>query len=113
MHLHLESSTAWSICDLGAFGQTLMLVATARKIDSIPAWKSVKYPSVVKNIMQIPDDKPTHNGDRTRLSQPSDKDQRFYTERSEVDKVLLRSIQRGPTTMPMVGASLIISCSLV
>ncbi len=80
--------SAWSIYDLGAFGQTLMLVATARKIDSIPAWKSVKYPSVVKNIMQIPDDKQLIIGIALGYRNQATKINVFYTERSEVDKFL-------------------------
>lgn len=80
--------SAWSIYDLGAFGQTLMLVATARKIDSIPAWKSVKYPSVVKNIMQIPDDKQLIMGIALGYRNQATKINVFYTERSEVDKFL-------------------------
>ncbi|WGN90537.1 nitroreductase family protein [Ligilactobacillus faecis] len=74
--------------DLGAFGQTLMLGAAARKIDSIPAWKSVKYPSVVKNIMQIPDDKQLIMGIALGYRNQATKINVFYTERSEVDKFL-------------------------
>lgn len=65
-----------------------MLVATARKIDSIPAWKSVKYPSVVKNIMQIPDDKQLIMGIALGYRNQATKINVFYTERSEVDKFL-------------------------
>ncbi len=91
-----------------------MLVATARKIDSIPAWKSVKYPSVVKNIMQIPDDKQLIMGIALGYRNQATKINVFYTERSEVDKFLTyRDDPKRPTTMPMVGPLWIISCSLV
>lgn len=91
-----------------------MLGAAAQKIDSIPAWKSVKYPSVVKNIMQIPDDKQLIMGIALGYRNQATKINVFYTERSEVDKFLIiETIQRGPTTMPMVGPLWIISCSLV
>lgn len=81
-----------------------MLAATTRKIDSIPAWKIVKYPSVVKNIMQIPDDKQLIMGIALGYRNQTTKINVFYTERSEVDKFLTyRDDQRGPTTMPMVG----------
>ncbi|MCR1890093.1 hypothetical protein NSA16_02765 [Ligilactobacillus murinus] len=38
IYLTLPKNTSeWSIYDLGAFGQTLMLAAADRKVDSMPA----------------------------------------------------------------------------
>ncbi|WP_099974000.1 nitroreductase [Lactobacillus terrae] len=51
-----KNSSSWSIYDLGAFGQTLMLSATNKGIDSIPAYALVKYPDIVRKNIDIPDD---------------------------------------------------------
>lgn len=89
IYLTLPKNTSeWSIYDLGAFGQTLMLAAADRKVDSMPAQEIVKYPSVVKNIMQIPDDKQLVMGIALGYSDQATKINSFYTKRSEVDKFL-------------------------
>ncbi|WP_129045593.1 nitroreductase [Companilactobacillus metriopterae] len=51
-----KNSSSWSIYDLGSFGQTLMLSATNKGIDSIPAYALVKYPDIVRKNIDIPDD---------------------------------------------------------
>lgn len=89
VYLTLPKNTSeWSIYDLGAFGQTLMLAAADRKVDSMPAWEIVKYPSVVKNIMQIPDDKQLVMGIALGYRDQATKINGFYTERSKVDNFL-------------------------
>ncbi|MDP4105794.1 MAG: nitroreductase family protein [Bacillota bacterium] len=42
--------------DLGAFSQTLMLSAYGRGIGSMPAYEIVKYPELVRQFIEIPDD---------------------------------------------------------
>ena len=49
-------ASEFTIYDLGAFGQTLMLAATAQGVDSIPAYNFIKYPNIVKSALQIPSD---------------------------------------------------------
>ncbi|CAM3243019.1 nitroreductase [Lactiplantibacillus plajomi] len=51
-----KSSSTWSYYDLGGFGQLLMLAATNRGIDSMPAYEIVKYPDIVRNVLPIADD---------------------------------------------------------
>lgn len=46
-------SSLWSAYDLGAFGQTLMLAATDRGIDSIPAAEFVQYPQDLHEILGV------------------------------------------------------------
>lgn len=46
----------WSAYDLGAFGQTLMLAATDRGIDSIPAAEFVQYPQALHQILGVGND---------------------------------------------------------
>lgn len=46
----------WSLYDLGAFGQSLMLAAQDNGIASMPAYGIVKYPKIIRKAMGIPDD---------------------------------------------------------
>lgn len=50
-----QGLSQWSIYDAGAFGQTLMLAAKNRGIDSIVAYALVTYPDEVREIADIPD----------------------------------------------------------
>ncbi|MEQ9946293.1 nitroreductase [Pectobacterium aroidearum] len=51
-----KGSSAWSMLDLGAFTQTLLLGATARGVQSIHAYELVKYPAIVRAHAPIGDD---------------------------------------------------------
>ena len=51
-----QGATDWSVYDLGAFSQTLMLAAAEKKIDSMPAYEIVRYPDAVRDLMDIPAD---------------------------------------------------------
>lgn len=51
-----KTASLWSVYDLGAFGQTLMLAATNKQIDSIVAYELVKYADDLKEILDIPND---------------------------------------------------------
>lgn len=51
-----KKSPAWSIFDLGAFSQTLMLSAQSRGINTMPAHAIVKFPDVIRKHVAIPDD---------------------------------------------------------
>ncbi|WP_057879469.1 nitroreductase [Companilactobacillus kimchiensis] len=46
----------WSLYDLGAFGQTLMLSATDRGLGSMTAYQLIKFPDIVRNNLPISDD---------------------------------------------------------
>lgn len=46
----------WSIYDAGAFGNTLMLAAKNRGVDSIVAYALVTYPDEVREIADVPDE---------------------------------------------------------
>lgn len=50
-----RESPLWALYDMGAFGQSLMLAAHARGVDSMPAYEIVKYPQYVREIMEIPE----------------------------------------------------------
>lgn len=46
----------WPAYDLGAFGQSLMLAAKDKGLDSIPAYEFVRYPQEIRTEFSIPDD---------------------------------------------------------
>ena len=51
-----QDSPEWSIYDMGAFGQSLMLAAKERGVDSMAAYEIVKYPEAILKFLPIPQD---------------------------------------------------------
>lgn len=51
-----KNHTKWPIYDLGGFGMGIMLAATDLGVDSIPAYKLVKYPYILRENLPIPED---------------------------------------------------------
>ena len=49
-------ASLWTAYDLGAFGQTLMLAATAMEVDSLPAAEFVADPQQLHTILNVPTD---------------------------------------------------------
>ncbi|UQS81483.1 nitroreductase family protein [Bombilactobacillus folatiphilus] len=45
--------TSWSLYDLGAFSEALMVAAYDLQVDSLPAYQFVLYPEMVKQILNI------------------------------------------------------------
>ena len=50
-----KSLTAWSVFDLGALSQSIMLAATERGLATMPAVTLVHYPDVLRSRLDIPD----------------------------------------------------------
>lgn len=50
-----QNPSLWEAYDLGSFGQTLMLAASDRGIDSIPAMELVQYPQSLHDILNVND----------------------------------------------------------
>lgn len=50
-----KSLTSWSIFDLGAFSQSIMLEAAERGLETMPAVMLVHYPNVIRSNLDIPD----------------------------------------------------------
>lgn len=48
-----KDSTLWSVLDLGAFMQTLMLSAIGRGLQTMPAYETVRFPKIVRRHMGI------------------------------------------------------------
>ncbi|WP_407410168.1 nitroreductase family protein [Methanobrevibacter sp.] len=51
-----KTAPMWSVYDLGTFSMSLMLAATEKGINSVPAYELVKYPDVLRENMDIDDD---------------------------------------------------------
>lgn len=50
-----KSLSSWSMFDLGALSQSIMLAATERGLATMPAVELVHYPEVLRNQLDIPD----------------------------------------------------------
>ena len=48
--------TNWSVYDVGALGNSIMLSAKSYGIDSIPAYQVVKFPDVIRKFLNIPEE---------------------------------------------------------
>jgi len=51
-----ESLTEWSIFDLGALSQSIMLAAQGYGVDTAPAVNLVAYPDLIRKEIEIPED---------------------------------------------------------
>lgn len=51
-----KGSPLWSIYDMGAFGQSLMLSARDHGVDTMAAYEIVKYPRAIRQAVGIPED---------------------------------------------------------
>lgn len=82
-----RDSPEWSIYDMGAFGQSLMLAAKEQGVDSMPAYELVKYPLEVREVLPIPQDEAIVMGfglgyaDGRRIN-------KFRSDREDLDRVL-------------------------
>lgn len=82
-----KKSSYWTIFDLGAFSQTLMLSAYGKGIGSMSAYEIVKYPKLIRQFMDIPDDQTIAMG--IALGYPDEKKiNGFVSDREEIKKML-------------------------
>ncbi|AYE39241.1 nitroreductase [Companilactobacillus zhachilii] len=51
-----KDSSLWSVFDMGSFGQTIMLAAKDKGLDTIPNYNSVRFPEVLRKQLDIPED---------------------------------------------------------
>lgn len=83
-----KTASNWSIYDLGAFGQTLMLAAADKKIDTMPAYEIVKYPDSLREILGVSEDRIFAMGIALGYRDDSKKINSFRTRRLDEDKML-------------------------
>jgi nitroreductase len=46
----------WSLYDLGAFGQNFITAATDKGLATMTAYQFIKYPKILRKVLNIPDD---------------------------------------------------------
>lgn len=85
--LTIGEMNPWSIYDLGAFGENLMLAATDAGLASLPAYEFVRYPEVLRKNLPIPDTEIIGMG--IGLGYLSDQQiNDFHSSRVNVDKMM-------------------------
>lgn len=78
----------WPAYDLGAFGQSLMLAAKDKGLDSIPAYEFVRYPQEIRTEFAIPDDQALAIG--IALGYPTDSSfNLFHPDREDIADFLV------------------------
>ena len=51
-----KQSPDWSSLDAGIFAQSLLLAATAEGLGSIPTYNSVRFPAILHQFLEVPED---------------------------------------------------------
>lgn len=51
-----KNYSLWSLYDLGAFGEALMVAAQDKEIGSLPAYQFISYPDILRQELAITDD---------------------------------------------------------
>ena len=51
-----KASPDWSIFDAGLFAENIMLAATAYGLGTIPTYNSVRFPAILHQTLDVPDD---------------------------------------------------------
>ena len=64
--------SAWSLYDLGAFGQNLITAATDRGLATMTAYQFIKYPQILRRVLDIPDDEVVVIGIGLGYADPND-----------------------------------------
>jgi nitroreductase len=82
------NSSEWSVYDLGAYSQTLMLSATDHGLGSMPAYEIIKYPDMIREQMDIPETQMISMGVALGYVDDSSKVNNFRTDRVGVDDML-------------------------
>ncbi len=89
VYLTLPSGySSWSLYDLGAFGQTLILAAQNRHIDSMTAYQFVKYPNMLRQNLAIPENEQIISGIALGYADKDAAVNRITAQREALDQVL-------------------------
>ena len=79
--------TAWSVFDLGALSQSIMLAAVERGLATMPAVNLVLYPDVIRRELGIPEGLSVVFGIAIGYADPAEPINRFRTERKPADGI--------------------------
>lgn len=80
--------TPWSIFDLGAAAQSLMLAAREHGVDSVPAVNLVGYPDLIRAELGIPDSLMILIGIALGFGDPAQPVNQYRSQRRPVDEVV-------------------------
>lgn len=80
----------WSVFDIGAFSQSIMLTAQEYGVQSIPAVAYVNHPDVVRRELEIPDDKVIVFGIGLGYENTENPINRVRTERKGLSEVVFK-----------------------
>lgn len=83
-----QDPNSWSIYDLGAFSETLMLAATGRGVQSLASYELVKYPDIIREAIGLPNTKFVAMGVALGYEKPEKTLNLFRTDRVPVDQIL-------------------------
>ncbi|KRM71814.1 nitroreductase [Lacticaseibacillus brantae] len=79
---------SWSIYDLGAFSETLMLAAAGRGVQSLVSYELVKYPDIVREELGLRSHQVVAMGVALGYEQPDKKLNQYRSDRVPVDQIL-------------------------
>lgn len=85
--------SAWSYYDIGAFSQSLMLSATEHGLATIPAAVFVGYPNLIRQVLQIPEEKAVIIGIGIGYPDMNVKVNHFKSRRKPVSEVVYRGVE--------------------
>lgn len=75
----------WSLYDLGAFGQNFITAATDRGLSTMTAYQFIKYPQILRNILNIPDDEVVVIGIGFGYADPNDQINKIQSTRMPLE----------------------------
>lgn len=85
-----ERLGVWSVFDIGAFCQSIMLAAQEYGLQTIPAVAYVNHPDVVRRVLGIPDDKLVVFGIGIGYENKDNPINRVRTERKGLSEVVFK-----------------------
>ena len=78
----------WSLYDLGAYAQSLCLLAQERGLSTIPAITSVQYPNAIRSELNIPDNLNIAIGIPIGYKDENNKINNFHSARSPLEETV-------------------------
>lgn len=76
----------WSLYDLGAFGQNFITAATDRGLATMTAYQFIRYPQILRPILNIPDDEVVVIGIGFGHADPNDRMNKITSTRMPLEK---------------------------
>lgn len=84
---------SWSVFDCGSFVQSVMLSATEHGLATIPAAAFVGYPDLIREVLEIPQEKAVLMGIGIGYPDPNAPVNRFKSSRKPISEVVYRGME--------------------